>query len=195
MKSKGTTLIELMVAVALMGIVILFTFNILVDIRQEGVNSSVKSEDVMNRILIMRTIQNDFIKKGLYNVSECSNLNSDGYLCINITFKDNSSKQILINKNSVVYDGEKWTLQTGTYDLGRSDYKYCYNYVESGDYYFMTLMFYDNLKGNIMEDNVLLDIELFNTGLTSNTCLPGSRCNRGVLANSTNLCNHYREQV
>ena len=55
----------------------------------------------------------------------------------------------------------------------------------------MTLMFYVNLKGHILEENVLLDLELFNTGVTSNACLPGSSCNPGRLANSTNLCNDY----
>ena len=45
MKSKGMTMVELIVSVGLISIVMVFVFNILVDMRQEETNSSFKSQD------------------------------------------------------------------------------------------------------------------------------------------------------
>lgn len=198
MKSKGMTMVELIVSVGLISIVMVFVFNILVDMRQEETNGSFKSQDLINRSLIIRTIQKDFINKKLYTINECLLEQEDDIVCLNFVFRDNSTATLKIAKNTVEYNGEKWTLQTGSYDIKNEDYKYCYNYVEKGKFYYVTLMFYVNLRGHVLESNVLLDLELFNTGLVSDVCLPGtSRTDCGnilKLNNTTNLCDSYRSQ-
>ena len=60
-KSKGTTLIEIMVSLALISIVLIFVFNILADLKSEDRESTRGPEDSIKRASYTRIIQNDFI--------------------------------------------------------------------------------------------------------------------------------------
>ena len=61
MKSKGMTLVEVIVAIALLGVIVIFVFNLLVDIRQEGINSNIKSQDIMNRTVIILIAMDTYV--------------------------------------------------------------------------------------------------------------------------------------
>lgn len=188
MKSKGITMVELIVSIGLISMVMLFVFGILVDVRQEEITSGVKSQDMLNRSLIIRTIQDDFINRGLYAISECPNFDLDGITCLRFHYKDGlNPTDLYVHNNSITYGREKWTLTTGNYNIATENfqYNYCYDYNELDDRFYedetnpdkkyaMTLVFYVNLRGHALESSVLLDLELFSTGRVGDTCLPGT---------------------
>ena len=63
MKKNGMTLVEIILAVALISLVMIFVFNILVDLRQEETFSSYKSSDQINRSIITKRIQDDILNR------------------------------------------------------------------------------------------------------------------------------------
>lgn len=113
-KSNGTTLVEVLVSVALISIVLIFVFNILADLKNEYSIASKRSEDAIARASYTRIIQNDFIAKELTDVSSCSK-SGDTILCLDFKYKDGSTKQLKVNKTSVIYDDEIWKLSIGQY--------------------------------------------------------------------------------
>jgi len=126
-KSRGTTLVEVLVSVALISIVLIFVFNILADLKNEYSLASKRSEDAIKRASYTRIIQNDFIAKELVEVSSCPST-SDILLCLNFKYKDGSTKLLNINKQSVVYDNEIWKLSTGEYKI--EDAMICYKKID-----------------------------------------------------------------
>lgn len=60
MNNKGFTLIELMISVSLVSVVLIFTLNLLNDIRAEEDMGSNKTADLTNRTIITKVIQSDF---------------------------------------------------------------------------------------------------------------------------------------
>ena len=59
MNNKGFTLIELMISVSLVSIVLIFTLNLLNDIRAEEDMGSNKTADLTNRTIITKVVQKD----------------------------------------------------------------------------------------------------------------------------------------
>ena len=111
MNNKGFTLVELMVSIALIALVLVFMFNLLGDIKRESALSNEDISDALNRATITRIIQNDFIEKDLTKVSTCD----DSILCYDFTFKDNSTKRLIVRENEIEYDDEIWSLDSGSY--------------------------------------------------------------------------------
>ena len=108
MNRKGFTLMELMISISLVSIVMVFTLNLLNDIRAEEALGTNKTADLTNRTIITRIVQDDFYQKGIaqigYQVDPsapgryCSlarGVFSSGYnfyirKCVVIFYKDNS---------------------------------------------------------------------------------------------------------
>ena len=71
--NKGFTLMELMISISLVSVVMIFTLNLLNDIRAEEALGTNKTADLTNRTIITRIVQDDFYEKGIrqvgYNVS------------------------------------------------------------------------------------------------------------------------------
>ena len=127
-KSKGTTLIEVLVSVSLIAIVLIFVFNILADLKNEYSLASKRSEDAIARASYTRIIQNDFIAKELTDVTTCSN-GGNLLLCMNFKYKDGTTKRLEVYKTYVVYDDEKWSLSVGEYTL--NDAMICYKNISN----------------------------------------------------------------
>ena len=126
--SKGTTLVEIIVSLALISVVLVFMFNMLSDLKAEDRLSTKGSRDSIERASYMRIIQNDIIKKNLYGVYDenCSSRNS--FLCLKLDFRQELAhpiiKELRVYKNKVVYDGETWELDSTEYDLNNATYCY-----------------------------------------------------------------------
>lgn len=119
-KSKGTTLIEIMVSILLISIVMVFLFNILINMKEEYNLSSQRSEDSLNRSSFTRIIQNDFMKHKLNKLTNCN----EGKLCIEFTLSGNIIKKLIVNDKSIIYDGEIWELTAGKYDVKKTIFNY-----------------------------------------------------------------------
>ena len=152
MNNKGTTLIEVMISVALIAIIMVFMFTLLVDLKNEESLSTKKSADALNRSAIIHLIQNDIISRGIKTLTFCNDATDvcdANHLYYTFNFQDNTSKKLIAYNNYFVYDNEKWTLSSGKYEL--SNMQYCFkndvssNGVTSPYYYYMLLIHKDNL--------------------------------------------------
>ena len=143
-KSKGTTLIEILISILLMSFIMIFLFNILITIKEEYNVSTERSQDSINRATYTRIIQNDLVKTGLKKINVLNEGNENKF-CIEFEFNDSTKKKLTVenfeenNKRlgRIIYDDEGWTLSDGTYNI--SDIKFTYvepkydKYRDSGD--------------------------------------------------------------
>ena len=68
MNRKGFTLMELMISVSLVSVVMIFTLNLLNDLRAEEALGTNKTADLTNRTIITRIVEDDFYQKGIRQV-------------------------------------------------------------------------------------------------------------------------------
>ena len=130
-KSKGTTLIEIMISILLISFIMIFLFNILINMREEYNLSSQRSQDSLNRATFTRIIQNDLIEVGLKQIN-ISNDGNKNKFCIEFQLNDLSTKKLTVENvvendkevGRVIYDGEGWTLSSGTYDISNITFTY-----------------------------------------------------------------------
>ena len=106
LNKKGITLIEIIVSIGLISIVMIYLFNLLVDMQYEEDHSSYAKDNVVNRATIIRIVQDDFMKYGLQAVNQYT---SDS---ISFTFNDGSIRTMNITANSISYNGETWLLDS-----------------------------------------------------------------------------------
>lgn len=170
MKKNGMTMIEVMISVALISIVMVFIFNILIDLRQEETLSGYKSSDQINRSVITKTIQDDLLNRRIINIAKsgvCSSL-----ICLDLYYRDGTVGHIKVEDTYFYYgigsDIEKWELKTGKYS---SDFAYCY--LEKGENFYMQLLFPVDLSSTALESKMLFDVELlFMSKKTSDLRIP-----------------------
>lgn len=167
-KRNGMTLIEIMVSVVLISIVMVFIFNLLLDLKQEENISSDKAQDQLNRSVITKTIQDDFLDREIKAINNC---NDGNYIaCFRFTFFDNTYGFIKVDENNFYYeqsenpngDGsslERWELKTTTYS---DDYFYCYQ--ENGNLYYLQFVFPVVQTINVLKSKMVFDIELLFMG-------------------------------
>ncbi len=155
MKNKGFTLVELMVSIALVSLVLVFMFNLLGDVKRENSLSNDNINDTLNRSTITRIIQNEWIENDLIRVEKCSV--SGTILCYTFTFKDNSTKDLLVKEKELEYDNEKWILDDGEYSTDGASY--CF--LSNGVNYLLKITI---PVLNHKDDNRVHDIELIKMG-------------------------------
>lgn len=175
MKKNGMTLVEIILAVALISLVMIFVFNMLVDLRQEETFSSYKSSDQINRSIISKRIQDDLLNRGLERIENgngtCYN-NSTFCNKVNLIYKDGTIGKISVEEHYFSYQFcntvsncesvERWNLSSASY---KNNYIYCFNYGvnipngSNGNYY-VQLIFPVNLSDNALESQIIFDIEV-----------------------------------
>ena len=130
-KSKGTTLIEILISVLLISIIMIFLLNILINMKEEYNLSSQRSQDSLNRATFTRLIQNDLIDIGLKQI----NITSDGSknrFSVEFELKNSVKKKLIVENiienekevGRVIYDDEGWTLSSGTYNISEATFTY-----------------------------------------------------------------------
>lgn len=108
MNRRGITLIEFIVSVALVAIVMVFLFNLLVDIQYTSKNGTFASDNQLNRASIVRTIMDDFTNLGLVGITDSSTYDD---LRLTFQYQDGSSKVLTVSDKSVLYHDERWTMK------------------------------------------------------------------------------------
>lgn len=85
MNNKGMTLIELLISIVLISTVLVFLFQILIDLRNETDNNSYAYNNQIKRAEIIYTIQNDLNNYALVGITDNS---SNDNLILNFHFKN-----------------------------------------------------------------------------------------------------------
>ena len=69
MKNKrGFTMVELMVSIAIIAVVMVFLVRLLIDVKYDSTNELYNTDNQINRAEIIKTIQEDWLDKELYNL-------------------------------------------------------------------------------------------------------------------------------
>lgn len=108
MNKRGITLIEFIVSIALVAIVMIFLFNLLVDIQYTSKNGTFASDNQLNRASIVRTIMDDFTTLGLVGLTDSSTFDE---LRLTFQFQDGSNKTLSVSEKSVLYHDERWSMK------------------------------------------------------------------------------------
>jgi len=109
MNKKGVTLVEVIISVGLISVVMLFLFNLLIDIQYEDAHTSYAKENQINRASIIKTIQQDFID---YSLQDITMTGDDSSKTFTFTFSNTSSKNLVVNRSTISYGGEVWNIET-----------------------------------------------------------------------------------
>lgn len=122
MNNKGSTLLELIISIALISVILVFMVRLLVDLNDSETNNKYAKKNQVIRAEILRTIENDLQNKIITNIRDNSTTSN-----LIITFKFDSNKESNINvlKDKLTYkntDGKTrtWTLKEGYFDITQS---------------------------------------------------------------------------
>ncbi len=85
LNKKGITLVEIIISIALISIVLIFLFNLLVDVKDMNDEASINSDYLINKALILKNIEEDLDKADSLKLNTCEI--NDFYKTYN-TYKD-----------------------------------------------------------------------------------------------------------
>lgn len=109
-KKRGVTLVEFVISLALVTIVLLFLFNLLLDVQYTTKNGSFARDNQINRASILRTVLDDFSELGLVGMTDTgSNANR---LILKFSFQDGTNKTLTVQEKMVSYGDEKWSMKS-----------------------------------------------------------------------------------
>ena len=163
-KNKGTSLTEIIVSIALISMIMIFVFNILVDLKNENEISTENGLSSLEKSSYTRIIQNDLINDKLIGIDVCD----EGELCIDLKY-ENGDKRFKVENDAVIYDDEKWEIESGdffknkvqfVYKLATNDEELLSN-SNANNYYLLKIVIPD--LENI-ESNRNIDPEITNLG-------------------------------
>ena len=147
--NRGITLVELIISIALISVVIVFLFNLLAEVRHVNSNTDFNRKNQQKRAIIMKTIREDFLERGLVGLKDVTN--NSVLFSVELTYKDGTKGTIIINnegdKQFISYtngDGfEKWYLEKQNNTTHYNTTCITYNTslgnpsVDTGEYFFM----------------------------------------------------------
>lgn len=134
--NKGVTLVELIISIALISIVIVFLFNLLSEVRYVNNNTNFNRKNQQKRAIILKTIQEDFLKRGLVGLEDETGSN----LTIKLSYKDGTAGIIKVASD----DGGEFLSYTNNDGLE----KWYLEKQSSNTYYNSTCVTYSNSLGN-----------------------------------------------
>lgn len=165
MKNKGITLIEFIISLALISIVMLFLFNLLLDVQYTVKNGNFARDNQINRAHIIRAVQDDFNNLELVDLSEVSYVDR---LEIKFVFANNISKTLKIYADKIEYDNERWSLDSSNskvkYQINCIPFTYrakCKNGICSN---FSSIFFKVPVVIEGQEENTMDDLEFYYMG-------------------------------
>ncbi len=171
LNNKGMTLLELLVSIVLIGIVLVFIFGLLVDIRDETESNDFVYNNQINRTEVIYTIQNELNKYTLQGIEDVS---SGDKIKFKFHYKkgenDGPATLTAYKKNNKYYieyvnvDGNKnlWEMKNAIIDKC-AKYEF-YRDSNSSNYYFKMNIYIYNANGNERNidtfNNSIDDIEI-----------------------------------
>lgn len=117
LNKKGSTLLELVISIALISIILVFLMRLLVDLNNTETNNVYAKDNQINRAEIIRMIENDLNNNVITNIS--SDGSTSDNLKIKFTFKDNKTSSIDATENKFTYKSSGNSTRTWTMDGGK----------------------------------------------------------------------------
>ncbi|CDF20705.1 unknown [Clostridium sp. CAG:609] len=122
MNNKGSTLLELIISIALISVILVFMVRLLVDLNDSETNNKYAKKNQVIRAEILRTIENDLQNKIITDIRDNSTTSN---LIITFKFDGNKESNINVLKDKLTYkntDGKTrtWTLKEGYFDITQS---------------------------------------------------------------------------
>ncbi len=170
--SKGITLIELIMSIALISVVVLFLFRLIVDVRYNDNSIDFNRKNQQIRAMIVKTIQQDFLAKKLVRITDRTS-NSEVFK-IDFGYGDGTIAQLVIgmenNRQYVSYQNnqgiEKWWVeqenQNSKYNIHCISYQTSLYLGLTGEFFYMKLVIPMVVQKN--SKNYIDDLELFYIG-------------------------------
>lgn len=195
MNKKGTSLVELIISIALISVILVFMIKLLLDINNNINNSDFAKNNQITRAEIIRLIENDIKEKTIKSIND-SGSNSNK-LVITLTFSDGSTSVIEATKSTVDEastfsykatneNTRKWTFAEGAnIYVDRVNTYYSPN--DFSDLYTMSIVIEVhtiNDKNNKDKNNNMDDIIISYIGKTSDLNTSIAKC----LGYSKNTC-------
>lgn len=122
MNNKGSTLLELIISIALISVILVFMVRLLVDLNDSETNNKYAKKNQVIRAEILRTIENDLQNKIITDIRDNSTTSN---LIITFKFDGNKESNINVLKDKLTYkntDGKTrtWTLKEGYFNITKS---------------------------------------------------------------------------
>lgn len=138
LNKKGTTLMELLISIALISVVLVFMIRLLVDINNSETNNDYAKDNQINRAEIIKMIETDLNNKEIVNIDDTgSNSNN---LIIVFEFSDEAKSTITATTDSLVYENEeetrRWTMIDASIYINNVKVSYSADTKESGKKYY-----------------------------------------------------------
>lgn len=119
MNKKGSTLLELIISIALISVILVFMVRLLVDLNDSETNNKYAKKNQVIRAEILRTIENDFQNKTMTNIQDNS---TSSNLIIKFIFEGNLQSSLSVLKDKLTYKDTNnktrtWTLKEGKFDI------------------------------------------------------------------------------
>lgn len=162
---KGITLVELIISVALISIVVLFLFQLFLDVRYSDRKVDYARNNQQERAIILKTIQDDFLDYGLIGLSDTSSTSTT--LILDFTFNQEKQGKLVATANSISYtkangETEKWILEDENMYYNVRCVSYTKNNLDEGDFY--SILFQIPLVVSKKSGNAIDDLEFFYIG-------------------------------
>lgn len=119
MNKHGITLVEVIISVGLISVVMLFLFNLLLDMQYENSHASYLKENQINRANIIKTVEEDLMNNNLETINISVGSSSSTVVFEFETF----STTLTVMEDRVSYKDETWLLETNGNDEAYYDFK------------------------------------------------------------------------
>lgn len=119
MNKRGITLVEVVISVGLISVVMLFLFNLLLDMQYENSHASYLKENQINRANIIKSVEKDLMNNHLETVNVYVGSSSSTVVFDFETF----STTLIVMEDRITYKDETWLLETNGNDEAYYDFK------------------------------------------------------------------------
>ena len=119
MNKHGITLVEVVISVGLISVVMLFLFNLLLDMQYENSHASYLKENQINRANIIKSVEKDLMNNHLETVNVSVGSSSSTVVFDFETF----STTLIVMEDRITYKDETWLLETNGNDEAYYDFK------------------------------------------------------------------------
>ena len=166
---KGTTIVELIISIALLSIVLAFMLKLLVDLNNARTNTTFAKENQIIRTEIIRTIENDIKTKTITSIdNNKKSTDPKDYISIKFSFSDNSVSYLKADTTTLTYtrtDGSerKWKMKDCTIYTDKVYFNKYLPLEDAGTSYGFVMyiqIFTINNENNDKKNNPLDDIQI-----------------------------------